>query len=122
MSRISRLLEEILSAVYGRDVRQAIHDAIEECYRDVSTAKTIADDSAASAIAAASSSESRTTAAISTMQTQTNLAVGNCNSATTAANSAAVSANTAANNAQTALEELDLRVVDGRLCVKVERS
>lgn len=122
MSRISGLLAQILSAVYGRDVRQAIHDAIEECYQDVFTAKTIADDSAASAIAAASSSESRTTAAISAMQTQTNLAVSNCNSATTAANSAAVSANTAASNARTALEELDLRVVDGRLCVKVERS
>lgn len=45
MSRISILLENILKAVYGKDVRQSIHDAIEQCYTDVSSAKTLADDS-----------------------------------------------------------------------------
>ena len=29
---IDNILQQILSAVYGRDVRQAIHDGIEECY------------------------------------------------------------------------------------------
>lgn len=54
MSRISQLLAQILSAVYGRDVRQSIHDAIEECYSDVSTAATLADTAAENANNAAS--------------------------------------------------------------------
>ena len=146
MSRIEGLLAQILAAVYGRDVRQSIHDAIEECYTNVSTAKTIADDSAADARSAATESESRTTAAIGTMQTAVNTAVGNANTATTNANTAATNANTKAGLADTAasaanqakdacdaavaaipdeLEEamdgLGLVVVNGRLCVKVER-
>lgn len=35
MSNISTLLQQILTAVYGREVRQSIHDAIEQCYSDV---------------------------------------------------------------------------------------
>ena len=35
MSSISTLLQQILTAVYGREVRQSIHDAIEQCYSDV---------------------------------------------------------------------------------------
>lgn len=34
MSDIEQNLEQIRTAVYGKDVRQAIHDAIEECYTD----------------------------------------------------------------------------------------
>lgn len=34
MSNILENLQKILSAVYGRDVRQAIHDAIHDCYED----------------------------------------------------------------------------------------
>lgn len=34
MSDIERNLETILSATYGRDVRQAIHDSIHDCYED----------------------------------------------------------------------------------------
>ena len=41
---IAQLLAQILATRYGRDVRQSIHDAIEECYSDVSTAKTLAED------------------------------------------------------------------------------
>ena len=33
-SRIQELLHEIEVAVYGEQVRGAIHDAIEECYTD----------------------------------------------------------------------------------------
>lgn len=33
-SPISQYLARILSSVYGRDVRQAIHDAIQQCYTD----------------------------------------------------------------------------------------
>lgn len=34
MSNIDNILEQILDAKYGRDVRQAIHDGIEECYAE----------------------------------------------------------------------------------------
>lgn len=34
MSNIQENLQKILSAVWGRDVRQAIHDAIHDCYED----------------------------------------------------------------------------------------
>lgn len=43
---IAQNLAQILAAKYGKDVRQAIHDGIEECYTDVSTAKTLADEAA----------------------------------------------------------------------------
>ena len=35
MSNISGYLSQILGAIYGKDVRQAIHDAIAQCYDDV---------------------------------------------------------------------------------------
>lgn len=34
MVDIQNLLQQLLSAVYGKDVRQAIHDAIHQCYAD----------------------------------------------------------------------------------------
>ncbi|MCI9190901.1 MAG: hypothetical protein HFH84_15055 [Lachnospiraceae bacterium] len=34
MGNIRDYLNEILSAVYGKDVRQAIHDGIFQCYED----------------------------------------------------------------------------------------
>lgn len=34
-SNIESLLQQILSAVLGKDVRQAIHDSIQQCYSDV---------------------------------------------------------------------------------------
>ena len=34
MAAIDTYLAQILNAVYGRDVRQAIHDGIQECYHD----------------------------------------------------------------------------------------
>ena len=35
MSAISTYLQRILNAIWARDVRQAIHDAISQCYDDV---------------------------------------------------------------------------------------
>lgn len=35
MGSIKENLQNILSAVYGRDVRQAIHDSIEQCEKDM---------------------------------------------------------------------------------------
>lgn len=57
MSRINDYLQEIKTAIFGEDVRDAIHDAIGQCYSDISTAKTIADDSAAAATSAAERAE-----------------------------------------------------------------
>lgn len=34
MADIQNLLQQLLNAVYGKDVRQAIHDAIHQCYAD----------------------------------------------------------------------------------------
>lgn len=34
MADVRTLLNSILSAVYGKDVRQSIHDAIQQCYYD----------------------------------------------------------------------------------------
>lgn len=34
MSNIAENLQKILSSIYGKDVRQAIHDSIEDCYND----------------------------------------------------------------------------------------
>lgn len=34
MADIQSLLDQLLQAVYGKDVRQAIHDSIERCYED----------------------------------------------------------------------------------------
>lgn len=50
---IAQILAQILAAKYGKDVRQAIHDGIEECYSDVSTAKTLAEEAALGADEAA---------------------------------------------------------------------
>lgn len=44
MATISENLSAILSAVYGKDVRQSIHDALEQCYENT-TAFTLSADS-----------------------------------------------------------------------------
>lgn len=46
MSKISEYLKKIKEAVYGYEVRDAIHDSIEQCYSDVTTAKTLANEAA----------------------------------------------------------------------------
>lgn len=128
-SRIAQLLAGILSSVYGRDIRQTIHDAIEQCYTDVTGGVTIAETAASSAISAASQAESRTTTAISSIQTSANTAIANCNSATSSATIAAANANTKANAANQAVvdvlqafNDLGLVYADGKLCVHVERK
>ena len=60
---IAQLLAQILAAQYGRDVRQSIHDAIGECYDDVSTAKTLATDATNSANTAATNANEKATLA-----------------------------------------------------------
>lgn len=58
MPSIQTYLQQILDAVYGEEVRGAIHDAIEECYTDVTTSATAADAAATAANAAASAANS----------------------------------------------------------------
>lgn len=53
MPSIQTYLQQILDAVYGEEVRGAIHDAIEECYTDVTTSATSADAATTAANAAA---------------------------------------------------------------------
>lgn len=48
-SSIETYLNQIINAVYGREVRSAIHDGIKECYDDVTNSKTIADAAAETA-------------------------------------------------------------------------
>ena len=54
-SRIQELLTAIKTAVYGEEVRGSIHDSIEQCYTDISSAKTLADDATAYARSAGDS-------------------------------------------------------------------
>ena len=54
MATVAQDVTAIRNATYGSEVREAIADGIENCYDDISTAKTIADDSAAAATSAAS--------------------------------------------------------------------
>lgn len=88
---IEENLALIESAIYGREVRAAIHDSIEQCYSDVTTATTSADDAATAANAAAELATSAAEAADD--------AASDAATATTAANNAATAANTAATNA-----------------------
>lgn len=88
-SSIQNLLDQILNAVYGEEVRGAIHDSIEQCYSDVSTAKTSADTAVSNA---------------NTAIANANIATASANSAATSANSAATSATNAASAANDAAE------------------
>ena len=59
MSQIQTNLNKIKTAVYGVEVRDAIHDSIEQCYDDVSAAKTKADNATTVANAAASNANAK---------------------------------------------------------------
>ena len=121
MANISTLLGQILKAVYGKDVRQSIHDAISQCYDDVASGKTLADKAAANANTAAQQAKASTDNAIESMTTQTS-----ASAKATAANNAAITANDAAaalpGQLQSTLDSLGLSVQNGKLCVRVERS
>lgn len=92
MSKISEYLAQIKTAIYGREVRDAIHDSIEQCYTDVSNAKTLADTAA-----------SNTNAAIS----KANTAASNADTKAKLANDAATKATDAAKKAEDAAEKAD---------------
>ena len=108
MSKISEYLAQIKTAIYGREVRDAIHDSIEQCYTDVSNAKTLADTAASNANAATSKANTAASNADTKAKlandaaTKAGTATSNANAATTKANNAATKADTATNNANTA--------------------
>lgn len=84
MSKIGEYLNKIKTAIYGREVRDAIHDSIKECYTDVTSGATLANTASDKANAATE---------------KANTAASNADTATANANSAANLANTAASNA-----------------------
>ena len=63
MSSIEQYLAQIAGARYGEEVRGSIVNAIRENYENVSTAKTIADDSATAADEAATRANTAASAA-----------------------------------------------------------
>lgn len=120
---IQTLLDQILTAVYGEQVRTAIHDSIETCYDDVEASSTLANEAAvnatnsyqtvnailgdvssyiqsdvtvANSIAAAQTAASNAITATANVQT----AINSASTATIAANSAATNANTKATLAE----------------------
>lgn len=73
MPSIQTYLQQILDAVYGEEVRGAIHDAIEECYTDVTTSATAADAAATAANAAADAANRAASDASAITQEASNL-------------------------------------------------
>lgn len=125
MSRISSLLESILNSVYGRDVRQSIHDSIQECYNDVTKGKTLADAAADNANAAANNADLKASLA--------DQKAALANTAADTANTAADDANASKTACDNAVAQFPERVegmfadlgfvkVDGKICVEVERE
>lgn len=102
-STIQTHLNKIKTAVYGVEVRDAIHDSIEECYDDVSSAKTKAESATVNANTAASDAQTKADAAASAAST---------------ANTAAASANAAADNANTKAETVAAKVTDAETATK----
>ena len=100
-SRIETLLNTIATAIYGRDMRDAIHDSIEECYSDVSTAKTMADASIEASNEATSQAIQATENAVSATEDAI-AATEDANRISFNANEAATSANNAAARAESA--------------------
>lgn len=58
-SQIKVLLDKIKTAVYGIEVRDAIHDSIAECYDNVAAGQTLAGTAAESASAAATAAQEK---------------------------------------------------------------
>lgn len=117
-SEIQGYLENILSASYGREVRQSIHDAIEECYENVSTARTNAETAIENvntarerANTAASSAETQAAAAEAAAESATT-AAGNVRAAITAANSAASTATSQASAAEQMAARAERKAAD----------
>lgn len=110
MSRIEDLLHLISTAVYGIDMRAAIHDSIEECYDNVSDAKTIAD----SLLSTASNLVGDVTTAVQNAQA----AAQSVENVGILANQAVTLATTAANNAQSVADSVGDAVINANLAAQ----
>ena len=112
MADISKYLEDILSAIYGEEVRHSIHDAIaaidNEVYTGVEDAKAEVAKAAAQAANAAASAQSAATSASTASQAATRAgasvtsAANEADRAKTEANKAAGSASSASSSASKA--------------------
>lgn len=114
MSNIAEFLSIILAARYGKDVRQSIHDAIEEVDRVADTAQNSATASAKAAAESAQRAGDSATAAAGSAVAASESAQNAANSAQTAAGSAtaaAASEKNAATSAQTAAESAEAAVL-----------
>ena len=99
-SQIETLLNTIETAIYGRDMRSAIHDSIEMCYSDVSTAKTLVDASIDAA----------------------EIATANATTATSSANSATTDARTAIADAEQATDAAEDATADAEAATIATRA
>ena len=106
MSKIADYLNKIKTAIYGREVRDAIHDSIEQCYTDVSNAQTLADTATQNANKAASNADKKAILA-DNAATAANAAATDANTVTSIANNAASNASAATQNANRAASNAD---------------
>lgn len=104
LSPIQNLLDDIKNAIYGEQVRTAIHDSIARCYTDVDDSKTIAANAADQATNAAASANLATNAA--------NNAASNANAATSSANEATNNANSASEQVVATIERANKAISD----------
>lgn len=99
LSPIQNLLDDIKNAIYGEQVRTAIHDSIARCYTDVDDSKTLSVTAAEQATNAAASANLATNAA--------NNAASKANAATASANEAIDNANSVSDRAEVAIGRID---------------
>ena len=97
MAIISELLNKIKNAVYGIEVRDAIHDSIKQCYDDVTNSKTLADESIQRANVATRNAENKASLA--------EAATNNANTAANSANAAAKKATDEAEKVETVINQ-----------------
>ena len=102
MSRVSDLVRQIRTAVYGRDVRESIASGIEQCYSDVMAAKTHGDAAEQQAALARTATDNANTAAA-----LANTKASEAQTAAALANTKASDAQTAASNANRVAEKYD---------------
>ena len=120
---IQNLLDDIMNARYGEQVRTAIHDSIEKCYDDVSADRTIAAEAASEATSAAASANAAASLAVEKAQSADTAAssamsaYSEAMSAASSANIAAAAASTAANSASTQAISASIAAASARTAV-----
>lgn len=120
MANVEKYLQQILSARYGKDVRQSIHDSINEINIQVTESETSALNSAqAAATSSESAAESATSAANSLQSIGT--AVSDSQTAAQAAQESAANAATSETNAkesETAAKESEVNAKESETAAK----